>query len=907
MKMFLLLLTILCSLSASAGKIEDRTDGKTVIHVTVFSLPDPNATNTFSRANLETVKLFKKRFPQIFAEKYAAKYMADPGKYGKHNWNNVEIQLHAFSGITVTGVETDLLAIAGGMAPDILYINFRKSDNYISNGFLYPLDEYFKTLSKDELDFRIHPRLWQVIKRKGPDGKIHDWTLPYGGALGKLLMFRKDLFEKNNIPLPTLNWTWDDMMAAAKKITDPEKGTYGILTYCGGYFFTSFLWSAGGDIMLYDEPKDEWRCTFNTPEVATALDYFIRLNTEKWKGVDGTIYRGYSSQVNTDYSSTQNKWDKGEIGMRLAYIDEKSYASINPELVGIMPVPFGPTGKRGSELNSMMFGLCSQIKEDAVRDAAWEYMIFTDSKEAMALRTKILVEGGMANFVNPKFLTMFGYPELVKYAPKGYDEIYKIAFETGQPEPYGKNSNFAYQMLDIPIRQAAALSFDDKLPEDRAERLKILQGILDDACSRANEVMIGKISPEETMKRRSVAAVVLLAIVITFGFVIRKIFKLFTPPQTAGKQMPWGFRKYWVSYLLLLPAVGSIIVWSYTPIVQGSAMAFYNYKIIGSSIFIGLDNFGNLLFDGFWWSAVWNSIRYCFIVLSLTFIPPIALAVLLQEVPKAKIVFRIIYYLPAMITGIVTVLLWKQFFDPSRYGMLNMVVMKIPAIGFIGIGAVFLVIALMFASRLRFYEFYFGMGIFIFFGLMLFGAFASIALPILFPVRGEALTSVAINFLPRLFGTLNEPMRWLEDQNTSMISCVIPMVWAGMGPGSLIYLAALKGIPDDYYEAADIDGATFIDKLLFVVFPFLKTLIIINFVGAFIGAWYSGAGNILVLTGGGANTEVADLHIWYKAFTYLNFGQATAMAWMLGLMLIGFTIYQLRILSKIEFRATGKT
>ena len=74
--------------------------------------------------------------------------------------------------------------------------------------------------------------------------------------------------------------------------------------------------------------------------------------------------------------------------------------------------------------------------------------------------------------------------------------------------------------------------------------------------------------------------------------------------------------------------------------------------------------------------------------------------------------------------------------------------------------------------------------------------------------------------------TLPEPYRWLGDPKTAMIACVIPMVWAGMGPGCLIYLAALKGIADDYYEAADIDGATFIDKILFIVFPILKPLIL---------------------------------------------------------------------------------
>jgi ABC-type sugar transport system permease subunit len=59
------------------------------------------------------------------------------------------------------------------------------------------------------------------------------------------------------------------------------------------------------------------------------------------------------------------------------------------------------------------------------------------------------------------------------------------------------------------------------------------------------------------------------------------------------------------------------------------------------------------------------------------------------------------------------------------------------------------------------------------------------------------------------------------------------------------------------------------------------------------------------MTGGAADTEVAGLHIFYKAFVFLKFGPATAMAWVLAFLLIGFTIYQLRILARLEFKTTG--
>jgi len=211
----------------------------------------------------------------------------------------------------------------------------------------------------------------------------------------------------------------------------------------------------------------------------------------------------------------------------------------------------------------------------------------------------------------------------------------------------------------------------------------------------------------------------------------------------------------------------------------------------------------------------------------------------------------------------------------------------------------------LFARRMWYHGMRLAAWLFTLAGLLLLVTCTGLAWPVLFRPGDESLWQSLAQVLPRLFQTTTEPHRWLGDPGTAMISCVIPMVWAGVGPGCLIYLAALKGIPEELYEAADVDGASFIDKILFVVFPILKPLILINFIGVFIASWYGATGRILAMTGGGGNTEVAGLHIFYKAFIYLKFGPATAMAWMLAFMLIGFTVYQLRILSRLEFRTTG--
>jgi len=264
--------------------------------------------------------------------------------------------------------------------------------------------------------------------------------------------------------------------------------------------------------------------------------------------------------------------------------------------------------------------------------------------------------------------------------------------------------------------------------------------------------------------------------------------------------------------------------------VTGSLMAFQDYHIVGASPWIGFGNFATVLFDPAWWASVGKTLYYMALLLGLGFLPPLGLAILLQEVSRGKMLYRVIYYLPAVISGVIVIYLWKLLYDPSDAGILNQMLL-------------------------------------------------SLGLP---------------------------KSMWIKDESLAMLCVVLPTVWAGVGPGSLIYLAALKNIPHELYEAADIDGAGFRAKLRHIVLPSLKGLIIIQFISAFIVAAQS-SDFILVMTFGGPNeaTRVADLMIFEKAYLYLRFGLATAMAWILSLMLMGFTVWQINYLSRMEFRAVG--
>jgi multiple sugar transport system permease protein len=145
---------------------------------------------------------------------------------------------------------------------------------------------------------------------------------------------------------------------------------------------------------------------------------------------------------------------------------------------------------------------------------------------------------------------------------------------------------------------------------------------------------------------------------------------------------------------------------------------------------------------------------------------------------------------------------------------------------------------------------------------------------------------------------------WLGNPSLGMFAVVLPGIWAGAGAGSILYLAALKNVPQERYEAADLDGATWAQKIRFITLPGIKSLILINLLGVFI-AGFKAMENVFVLTQGGPlnATRTIGLEVWQNAFMFLRFGYATAAAWVMGSILVGFTLIQVRSLLRMRFRS----
>lgn len=751
-----------------------------------------------------------------------------------------DINIVSASGLQVQGPAAEsglLMAMAGGTAPDVFYVNFRKLDNYINQGFLLKLDDYVK---KDpEVLARVHPTIRKVITVNG-----HVYSMPWFQCV-MALYYRKDLYRAAGLDPNKPPKDWDEFYRYCQKLTIPEKGQYGFGFSAGpagtAFHWINFLWQAGGDIVAQDK-KGEWHCVFNNDAGVTALKFFRKLVVDPWKRPsDGKIINGVASHTTT-YSTdiTQDKIAQW-FGYSYDMVTNRQ-SGLNPALLGIAALPAGPAG-RANEINAGMWGINSQIKDQRVRDAAWEYVKFMSSEEADRIRTKAYVEAGLGKTVSPDKLAKFGYKEYLRNIPKGWIEANTEAFKHGRPEPHGKNCEMIYIELDYPLQ-------DIKLHPNKDPKL-----ILDTAAQRIDTKMLGYIDPDVMSRRRKIGWGVFATLFLLIGGVgaisVRNLAKAHSEDVEDTSIVRGRGNKmiHVMAWLFMLPAVLSILTWNYYPLLRGMMMAFQDYRILGGGAFVGLDNFIEAVNSDTFRTGVINTLTYVTMNIGLGFCVPIVLALFLHEVPRGKMLFRTLFYLPAVTSALVIMFLWKWFYDPSPQGLFNTLI----------------------------------------------GYYNQVAM------------GLADHIHPWLSHLQIAQQTWLQDPKLAMLCIILPAIWAGAGPGSILYLAAMKGIPDDMYEAADIDGAGPFSKIWRITVPSLKPLIIINFVGVFIGS-FKVMENIFIMTGGGPlnATHTISLEIWYNAFMYLRFGYATAAAWIMGSMLIGFTMYQLRILKHVRFSTSGR-
>lgn len=154
-----------------------------------------------------------------------------------------------------------------------------------------------------------------------------------------------------------------------------------------------------------------------------------------------------------------------------------------------------------------------------------------------------------------------------------------------------------------------------------------------------------------------------------------------------------------------------------------------------------------------------------------------------------------------------------------------------------------------------------------------------------------------INQLWSLLG--GEPIGWLTDERFAMKSIALATLWWTAGFNMILFSAGIKQIPDTLHESAYIDGANKVQVLFRITIPVLRPTIVLVFVLQVIAS-FKVFGQVYVMTGGGpyGSTRVLIQYIYESGFSYYAMGYASAMAYVLFIIILLVSFIQFRVLSE---------
>lgn len=271
-------------------------------------------------------------------------------------------------------------------------------------------------------------------------------------------------------------------------------------------------------------------------------------------------------------------------------------------------------------------------------------------------------------------------------------------------------------------------------------------------------------------------------------------------------------------YLFISPWIVGFLIFTLGPLIASILLSFTKWDIFSAPEFVGVANYTKLFADPLFNKSLYNTFYYAIFSIPLGMAGGLFLAILLNQKVKGLPIFRTLFYLPSVTSGVAVALLWKWIFNPE-FGIANLI-------------------------------------------LNLFG-------------------------LPSL--------QWLSSPRWAMPALIIMSLW-GVGGGMLIYLAGLQGIPQQLYEAAELDGACWWSCFVKVTLPMLSPTLFFQLIMGIIGSFQVFTQVYVMTQGGPANaTLVYVLYLYQNAFQWWKMGYASALAWVLFAIVMIFTLIQFKL------------
>ncbi|RMF73446.1 MAG: sugar ABC transporter permease, partial [Planctomycetota bacterium] len=292
-------------------------------------------------------------------------------------------------------------------------------------------------------------------------------------------------------------------------------------------------------------------------------------------------------------------------------------------------------------------------------------------------------------------------------------------------------------------------------------------------------------------------------------------------------------------YLLVSPWVIGFVAFMAFPIGLSLILAFSKWSGISTleyAQWVGLGNFRELFgYDEQFAMSIRVTAYYALFAVPGGQILALIAALLMAQPVKFSGFFRSAWYLPSVLAGVGVAILWRWVFD-GEFGLMNQYIVG----------------------------------------------------PMLRVANGAAaMFGVPLDL---------QPPEWFVDDAAwfGPPAFAIMSYWA-IGGTMVIYLAGLKGIPAELYEAAAIDGASSWRRFLHVTLPMLSPIIFFNFIMAIIGSFQVFT-QAYVMTGGGPgdSTRFYVLYLFNRAFEQHDMGYASAMAWILLVIILTLTLLVMR-------------
>ncbi|HXH61131.1 MAG TPA: extracellular solute-binding protein [Fimbriimonadaceae bacterium] len=726
-----------------------------------------------------------------------------------------------------------MTAIVGGVPPDIVLQDRFSVPDWAHLGAFEPLDDL---ISRDEgkdantpTAEQYYPAPWSECHYEG-----HQYGIPWM-ADTRILYWNRAVFRQkaNDLRKAGLDpdrapRTWSELLAYSKVLTEfnPD-GTLkraGFMPNFGNSWLYLYAFQNEASFMSPDGKT----CTLNTPASREALQFMY----------DGyQICGGYANAEKFRASLRGNESDPFFTGQVAMKIDGDwimpGFILYAPKLdfgVAPPPIPDDRYYKRGrfkdvkDRYITWTGGFCWAIPKGARhRDLAWEFIKHVTSTKMRMLEMSTFAgierERGRPYVPRPTAQIETNKEEIAAFMPKtGNMRAASQLHIAMMPVARFRPSTFAGQRLwDEHVRATDmallnVMSINDALQSGQDR----VQDYLDEVNNRDSLPVADLTIPSVVG-----GAGFLLGVVLLIGWYKRqRLGKL------ARHEAKWGL-------IFVAPWVFGFVVLTLGPMLASLYLSFTQYNIFDAPHWTGMTNYTTMFGKDreLITKSFMNVLYLGGVGVPLGLVTGLATAMLLNAGVRGLRYYRTLFYLPNVVPGIASIILWLWILnaDPSR-GMMNWVWQ---------------------------------------------------------------------HTLTQWFGTL--PPAWIASEAWAKPALITMGLWGAAG-GMILWLAGLKGIPNQLYEAASIDGASAIQQFWSITVPQLSPLIFFQTIIGGIGVLQTFDNVYVALNGQGTGPNdsllVPVYYLFQHAFYYFKLGYASAIAWMIFLIALVVTGLQFLVAKK---------